>query len=280
MTDVVVLVDIIIVLLVMLSASRSDIAKREVSDRHWQILAVSGPVLFFIYCVCSEGLRWEFAANLLGMLCAALCFTAGDARQDVVMGAVSVVMAAMVLVFGDGGSLSNAGVAAQVMVFAYFLLYMLGVLRGGADAKCLIALSVSLPIYYDVWNIPLVDSAGPASYMFVPSLSILLFGAMVAALWCVGWCLLRMDGKKRRGLSCVMDIGSAEKAFVWPLEDVKEGKKVRTGTCSDEDMPEVYARLRDHGEAEVEVSYMIPFIAPLTVATVFTLVVGNPLFLI
>ena len=114
------LVDIIIVLLVMLSASRSDIAKREVSDRHWQILAVFGPVLFFIYCVCSEGLRWEFAANLLGMLCAALCFTAGDARQDVVMGAVSVVMAAMVLVFGDGGSLSNAGVAAQVMVFAYF----------------------------------------------------------------------------------------------------------------------------------------------------------------
>ena len=201
MTDVVVLVDIIIVLLVMLSASRSDIAKREVSDRHWQILAVSGPVLFFIYCVCSEGLRWEFAANLLGMLCAALCFTAGDARQDVVMGAVSIVMVAMVLVFGDGGSLSNAGVAAQVMVFAYFLLYMLGVLRGGADAKCLIALSVSLPIYYDVWNIPLVDSAGPASYIFVPSLSILLFGAMVAALWCVGWCLLRMDGKKRRGLS-------------------------------------------------------------------------------
>lgn len=279
-TDVAVLIDFAVVSAVMISASRSDIRGREVSDCHWQIISVVGPVLYFIFCVGREGLRWESAVNLLGMLCAACSFTFGGTRQGMATGAVSAVSAVTVLLFGERTVLDMGGVMSQIMAFLYFLLYMLGVLRGGADAKCLIALSVSMPVYYDVWHIPLIEGGISVSALFVPSLSVFLFGAAAAAAWCVVWFLSEREGGRREGFSYVMDIDVAEKSFVWPLEDIVDGEKRHTGTCSDEDMRNVYARLRAHGETEVKVSYMIPFIAPLAAAAAFTMVVGNPMFLI
>ncbi len=279
-TDAAVLVDFAVVSAVMLSASRSDMRSREVSDRHWQILSVAGPVLYFVFCVGREGLRWESAANLLGMLCAACCFTSGGTRWDLPAGVVSAVSAAAVLFLGERTALDMGGVMSQIMVLVYFLLYVLGILRGGADAKCLIALSVSMPVYYDVWHIPLIEGGRTLSAFFVPSLSVLLSGAVAATVWCVVWFFSEKEGGRREGFSYVMDIDAAERSFVWPLEDIVDGEKRYTGTCSDEEMPEVYARLRAHGEKEVAVSYMIPFIAPLAAAAVFTMFVGNPMFLI
>ncbi len=272
-TDAAVLADILTVVAVMLSAAVSDIWTREVSDRHWQILAVVGPAAYFAFCI-GSGLRWEYVFNCLGMLCAALCFTAGRAGQDVVLGAVSVVSAAAVLVFGDRDPYIICGAVSQMTAFLFFLFYAAGILRGGADAKCLIALSVSLPVHYDIWHIPVSAPADAFSVLFAPVFSVLLVGAAAAAVWCIAWYFVPMEGKRREGLRCLMEISAAEKAFVWPAEDIQDGGKTYTGTCSDEDISEVYGRLRTAGEKEVCVTYMVPFVAPLAAAAIATVLSG------
>ena len=274
-TDVAVLADVAAVVAVMLSAAVSDIRKREIPDRHWQILAAVGPVAYLIFCIGDGGLRWEYVFNCLGMLCAALCFTAGRAGQDVILGAVSAVSAAAVLVFGDRDPRVIIGLMSQAAVFVFFLFYAAGILRGGADAKCLIALSVSIPAYYDVWHIPVSAPGDIFSVLFAPVFSVLLIGAAVAAVWCIVWYFIPAEGKRREGLRCFMEISAAEKAFVWPAEDIQDGGKTYTGTCSDEDMSEVYGRLRATGEKEVRVTYMIPFVAPLAAAAAATVLFGS-----
>lgn len=265
------LVAVVIALAVMLSAAVHDVRTREVPDAHWRVMAIAGPFLYFVYCA-GDGFEWTQMINLVGMLCAGCAFVFGSFRQDVVLASASVICVAAVALFGDLTPDDVGGVMSQIMAFAYFGLYEAGLIRGGADAKCLITLGMMLPVYYDIGGAPLITRGGLLPEVFVPSLGILYVGAIIAAVWALSWSYSARGIVGHDRLTPVMGIDDAEKSFVWPAV----GRRL----ADDDDIKSVYAGLRGAGVERVPVTYMIPFIAPLAIAAAFVAAVGNPLFLI
>ena len=73
-----------------------------------------------------------------------------------------------------------------------------------------------------------------------------------------------------------MDIGRAEHAHVWPLEDVSDGETVRC--ISGFEDPEVIDRFRASGRDRIWVTPIIPFLMPIALSFAIIVFLGNPLF--
>ena len=74
-----------------------------------------------------------------------------------------------------------------------------------------------------------------------------------------------------------MDVKEAEKTFVWPMEKVVDGKRVRVLFPKNiED--DTLAKLREHGAKRIWVTPKIPFIIPIFVGTLVAALVGTVFF--
>ena len=119
--------------------------------------------------------------------------------------------------------------------------------------------------------------------MINPSVSILVLALVLTLVW--GLRILVRNVRDRnfgRGMlsSYRMDVDDVGDAFVWPVERVVDGHLVRTGPCSNDEVKGVLDGLRSAGAREVRVTPMVPFVLPLTVAAVLTVVFGSPLSVI
>ncbi len=176
----------------------------------------------------------------------------------------------------------HAGVMILVFYVIYLLMYIGGILRGGADAKCVIVLTIAFPFYPEFWHFPIIAvSKGIISEVFVLSLTV-LFYALLFSLSVVIYFVYRnfKNGNTGRRIfsGYMMDIHEAERSHVWPMDDV--GENGLYGISIPECSKDIYERLREHGEKRIWVTPMIPFIVPLFVAFLFTGLLGNVLFLI
>jgi preflagellin peptidase FlaK len=265
---------------VIASAALSDWRTREVSDRHWAAIGGVGTILFLIYSIMEEGLKWEF-----------LCLAAGSAliladvlwERDSGPKALYPIMAAVFAVplyFLHGDGLFSAWLSVPVCYLMYLAMYYTGILKGGADAKCLIVLSMMFPVFPQAFGLPLIEVNGVAAAIFVPSLSILFFSSVAvipiaAAMAAVN--AIRGDFDRRMFTGRRMDIDAAASAHVWPIEDAVNGEIVRIKP--NDRSGEVFERLRDAGAEKVWVTPMLPFIVPMAAVALIVLTIGNPLFL-
>jgi preflagellin peptidase FlaK len=155
----------------------------------------------------------------------------------------------------------------------------LDVIKGGADAKALIALSLVFPMYPEMAGLPVLELNDPASLTILPFPVLVLFnGAILTLLVPLGMFLLNLFRRDIRFplmlFGTRMSIEDAKKKHVWPMERV-DGGKVRMVLFPRSDDEADWDALREAGTDRPWVTPKVPFLVPLTLAVPFSLLLGN-----
>lgn len=260
----------ILTMLVLISASVHDVRSRLVPDVHWKLVCLMAvAAVFFDYRIeCAAFLAAGYVLLSAYMFSERLVGVPGIA----VVAAGCAVLAVPYLLYSE-----PSGLVTAVMFLFMLALYHTGLLRGGGDAKAMMSLSMLLPMYPEGCCI-LWEPVYPAAYAFNPVFSIMLLALLISLLYGIKIaCKSREQGGK--GFSSYrMTLEEARGSFVWPLEDIVDGKKVRIKVgCVPKD---AYDRLEAARVDEVLVTPMIPFVLPITIAYIIVLLLGSPLFLL
>lgn len=271
-------------MIILTSASIKDWKEREVSDEHWIALGIIGLVVFLSYSVYLTGFRWEYACLAAGTALILLDILSDREFNPFLYYALMAVLFIAPLYHNMSDDIFRAWASIPLCYLIYVGMYFLGVVRGGADVKCLIALSVMFPIYPCFFGLPVIDTPdNPFSQIFVFSISVLFVAAVMTTPLMVYFAARNSKGNAplgKRFSGYRMAVSQAENANVWPLEDVIDGRLAPIKVPAEEDMGGIYSRLREAGYENVWVTPMIPFIVQITAATALLILVGNPLFLI
>ena len=259
-----------------------DVRTREVPDWHWAVIGVLGSVLCSLSCLDEAG------------VCAAVCLVVGAVLLTTYMLTnppalvrASMVIAALVfyavpLTVEPGDPFATAGLASAVAFFLFYGMYLVGLLQGGADAKCLMTLALAFPVYPETpWTPAIWDVAYPESLIFSPAVSTLVVGlvlSMACAIWVLSVNVRRRCFGRRMLTTYSMPVQEARDAHVWPAERLGEKGTVQCCRCLDKG--DVLDALEAAGVADVRVTPMIPFILPLAAAFAVTAILGSPLALL
>lgn len=278
----------------LLAASAQDLRTRRVDDRLWLMMGAAGLSILAIQVVSVE--RLELAHLLLLPLPAVLfldVFWEREVIYDRETGKLGLPGLAAYL-----GALGLLGLGLHLVgfhewtfrlllvpgliLFAY-LLYFTGALHGGADAKAFMSISMLAPFYPAFLGFPAMDVSSLMDVAFPFAMTVLLDSALFMLAIPVSllfYNLARGDAKMPLAfLGYRRPLDGLEGSFVWPMQDVRDGRVVyvlRPRRGGDE---AVVQRLRAAGLENVWVTPKVPFMLPLTAGFVFSALVGNILYL-
>jgi len=238
-----------------------------------------------IYAISSEPFRLEYVTPVIGAAMILADILWPKERGPAVTVMFYVIMASMfvfplVSAWGDPVAMGLMTVPAAYLIF--MAMFAAGIVKGGADVKCLIVLAMVFPSYPVFKGLPMIA---------VPDVliaDVFQFSLMVlfhAALFSLSVGLYYIAVNVRRGdtdmpymfLGYRMDVADAKGAHVWPMHKVVDGKAVRTRKAQD---PGVISEIERTGEERIWVTAMVPFLVPVTIAIIFVAFVGNILFLL
>lgn len=280
-----------IAFIILLMASWSDWKSRMASDWYWIILGILG--VFF--------LGMDLYLNQADLAQYIFLFPATFIFLDIFWDRPRI--------FGDGihvpslilylMSLSTIGMLAvqywdslyfwkfltiPILIGVIVLLYYLDLVRGGADAKCLITLAVVFPLYPAFGQFPLIEIPLETAQLMFPFAFLVLFNA--ALLMVIFLAIFLGINIKNGDIEFpVMFFGyrkpllEAEREQVWILDRIERGVRKAKLFPSSHDEEETVDRLREMGVEEVWVTPKIPFLIPLTISLLLSSIVGNILFL-
>lgn len=267
---------------VLLSACISDWRCREVSDIHWAVLGTAGILGFASYCVLSDGFRWEYVAMAAVSFMILADILVDTGRYTLPFYLIMGVLTLVSLYHLTDSPFMAAWISVPASYLIYVGMYIFGIVRGGADVKCLICLALMFPVYPSVSPFPLIGPGDPViSGVFTFSVSVLFFGTLFVMFLGIRFALINRragDTGPGRFTGYMMSIEDARKSHVWPMQDVVDGEVIRCGAFDDPES--AYIRLEAAGLERIWVTPMIPFIIPMTAAAVMLAIAGNPLFLI
>lgn len=279
--DIIRYVSLSVTVLAMLSAARQDVRSREVSDAHWGIIGFIG-----IACnlVCAEQGNFSWASVSMAVSSAIMLYVIVYAKQKtgLVLGIFSLALSAYILVT-DTADIDVWIYAVSVFMCPVFLMfYWTGIVRGGADVKCLIAIGLAIPAYPDFGLNMFSDVNELVRIVFAPSISLLFLASVFSVFGCSAYCIAKNRGQTVTGRyrGFMMPVCQVDGAFVWPAENIIGGKRVRCGIPDDSDVPDICEKFRTAGIEKIYVTPMVPFILPITAALIFVLSIGNPLFIL
>ena len=176
--------------------------------------------------------------------------------------------------------------AIPIIMLFVVVMYMLDIVRGGADAKALISLSILFPFYPAFGSLPFIHGETSAAETLLPfSFSILVNAAIIVALTPLAFLarnLRRREFAFPLGLlGYKLDTAEIANKHVWLMESVMDGKLVtHVKPRKQEDQKADIELLASSGYKRVWVTPKIPFILPMLVSLILTTVVGNILLLI
>ena len=272
-----------IVAIVLIYASVEDMNTRTVRNVHWAVIGGLGTAVnLFVFA--KDGVLFGLAVAamsatiLYGILNESEC----DGYERIVIPAAVTVLAALSCVLAPSANAAYSALSIPVFTGIFILMYYTGLLRGGADAKCMVSLTVAFPAYPVLYSLPLIkitDNLYPIIFPF--PLAVLFHALLITLSLSVPMFLINLgrgNTGKHMFTGYVTDIGTARNSHVWPMYDIRDGELTRISPA--DDSGDVYDRLEMHGEKEIWVTPMIPFIIPITVSYVLTAIFGNPVFLI
>jgi len=282
MSEVFDAVMVAIVLIVLVYASVSDLKVREVTDKCWWILGALG-ICCMIYSSFSEGIKLEYVMMIIGAALILLNILT-DVFGDGVTEKIFHVLTALMFLIPLALSFDDMLVKQFFMIFAVFVIFLLmfftGIIKGGADVKCLIVISMVFSSYPSFLSFPVISSPDIFhEIIFQFSLMTLLFAALFS-LFTVFYIMSKNIGNStnmKRYTGFEMSIEEAKRSHVWPLQFVSDGKVMTTWKAQD---PAVLDDLSAAGSEKVLVTPMVPFLVPITAAVIFLVLIGNPYFLI
>ena len=174
--------------------------------------------------------------------------------------------------------------AVPLMMMIFVGMYILDILKGGADAKALIALSILFPFHPVIGDLPLITPVGEyADILFPFALAVLIDAAIIVVFLPLVFLVRNLTSRDFRFpqmlLGYTVDLSQSRPGFVWLMERIEDGRHIfYTRPRSDEDLEAELLKLRDHGRSRVWVTPKIPFIVPILAGLVLATVVGNILF--
>ena len=260
---------------VLVHAAVCDMRTREVPDWHWAAIGLIGPIL----CLLSvQGLS---VCVPLGSAMLTVCMLSErlDGFRAVPVIAASAALMSVPVLTEDSGWARYAGLSALAMYLLFYAMYATGLLRGGADAKCLMSLALAFPVYPVSDPLPILWAVDqPESLVVNPSMSVTVVSlalSLSSVLYVLG-VNIREGYRGRRMLTAFpIDVGRARAAFVWPVEMVADGVTV---PCRDYDSKEgILDELESAGVSRVMVTPMIPFVVPATVSFAVVVLLGSPM---
>ena len=280
-----------IALAIACSASISDWRKREVSDLHWAAMGIAGLVLLgaqilqdnvdLTYLLFLLPMAWFFFDMLVerrGM------FEEGINPLPIAMYLGSFVILAFLLSqFWNDEYMWQLMVIPILFVIIYFL-YQFNIVKGGADAKALMAIALILPRYPMLGPFPLIHVTLDATQYIMPFAILVLFNAalltLVVPLVMLIYNLYRRDIKfPAMFFGYTMDLTEARTRFVWPMEYIEDGVlRMSVFVKSDDSTEEQINQLEAAGRAKIWVTPKIPFLIPITASLLFSAIVGNLIF--
>lgn len=244
----------------LVSAALSDLRSREASDLHW-------------YAVCAMGILTTIALVMPDRPSIAVTRAMGIAILTVYMLSQRIIgsLEPIFLVIGSAlflipGAFEGdwSGLRALLPFLLFLLMYTAGVIRGGADAKALMSLALTLP---STCMLPL-GSGGPTTLPLVFPI------ALLALLMSLLFCIPVLSASIRQGCpsaTCYrIPIDRVRTAHVWPVEDVVDGIIVEDAGLNDAEGR--ISRLRDAGATDVLVTPMVPFLVPLCAAFIVVVI--------
>jgi len=176
--------------------------------------------------------------------------------------------------------------AIPIIMLFVVVMYMLDIVRGGADAKALISLSILFPFYPAFGSLPFIHGETSAAETLLPfSFSILVNAAIIVALTPLVFLARNLSRKEFAFplglLGYKLDTAEIAKKHVWLMESIMDGKLVtHVRPRKQEDQKADIELLASSGYKRVWVTPKIPFILPMLVSLILTTVVGNILLLI
>lgn len=176
--------------------------------------------------------------------------------------------------------------AIPIIMLFVVVMYMLDIVRGGADAKALISLSILFPFYPAFGSLPFIHGGTSAAETLLPfSFSILVNAAIIVALTPLVFLARNLSRKEFAFpfglLGYKLDTAEIANKHVWLMESIMDGKLVtHVRPRKQEDQKADIELLASSGYKRVWVTPKIPFIVPMLVSLILTTVVGNVLLLI
>ena len=264
---------------VLVIAAAMDVRSREVRDGCWAAMFAVAAVCMAVGMLGSGTAASLAAAASVALVAADLLWDREGGAVDAVL-YVAIALSAVAAIVLSEGPARYAYVSFPVVYVLMLALYYAGVVRGGADAKAVIAVAASMPAYC-----PLADAiplpAEPAVFMFPPAIAVLVLAAVMVMLLAPcflirnlvrgDWAFPQMLMGYRRSLP-------EDGAHLWSLDRAEDGKVVPGTSPWDDD--DAFRRLRDAGADRVWVTPMVPFVLPIAAAFAIVWVWGNPLFLL
>lgn len=260
------LLGFIVASLILISASVSDIRRREVSDGHWKSLVIVAIVLSAFRLDAAGSILYSAGCLSMAIYAFVSMTSSGSAA---VLSMSAILMVSSFLVSGDSSPL-----VAEGMCMIVIAMYHTGIMAGGADVKALMALSMAFPAYPE-FGVMIWDAYPFQEAVLNPAMSTLILGLLITVIYSLPTVIRNVAAGVRPVHSCTMSVAEARDSFVWPLEDVADGKLTFKGIP--DDPGDVYDRLEKAGIHEVKVAEMIPFIVPLTAGFLISVLFGCPL---
>ncbi len=273
-------------------ASLLDIRTRQVPNRFWIFLSLLGIALILLRMK-MDGERSEFALILVPIV-AILSDVYLDTEGDSALARIAPVVkyaVALISVGALGALWANDPyfqhlLAIPMMMMVFVAMYALDIIKGGADAKALIALSIVFPFVPAVGDLPLIIPPDPtASVLFPFAFAVLIDAAILVLFLPLGFLARNLSSRDIKFpqmlLGYTIDSGTEAPGFIWLMERVEDGKhRIYTRPRADEDTSEELLKLREYGRSRVWVTPKIPFIVPIFAGLVLATVAGNLLFLL
>ena len=282
-----------IALAIACSASIADWRKREVSDAHWAAMGIAGLALLAVQIV-QDNVDLTYLLFLLPM--AWFFFDMLVERRGMFEEGINplpiglylgsfVILAYLLSQFWNDEYMWQLMVIPILFVLIYFM-YQFNIVKGGADAKALMAIALLIPRYPILGPFPLIQVTQNVTQYIMPFAILVLFNAalltLVVPVVMLFYNLYRRDVRFPAMLfGYKMDLPDARKKFVWPMEYMKDGVlKMSVFVKSDDSTEEQIDELEAAGMTKLWVTPKIPFLIPITASILFSAIVGNIIFFI
>lgn len=281
-----------IAFIVLAIAARADWRTREASDVYWMVIGGAG-LAFLAAQILLDGVNIAYLA-ILGPIAWFFVdifwdrkgmFEDGISPLPLGLYAMSFGLLAVMIYQYNADIYFWKLMIVPIMFLVFILLYQFDIIKGGADAKALIALSIMFPLYPIIEPFPLIGLPYDAAQFVLPFPLLILFNAAIITVIVPILLLFYNLSKKQVRFPAMLlgyrvPIDEAKGKFVWPMERVDEGEvKFSVFPPASENLQEDLDKLNAAGLNEVWVTPKIPFLIPIAASLLFSVIVGNLLFL-